>query len=91
MKPEVYCELESGLDMDIRTFYYDSYFNRMVDEDGYIVPNIYLYVSPLMYNMFRREKETMVFQTGIRTAVELIWPEESDDLDYDIDEELPLK
>ena len=91
MKPEVYCELEGGLDMDIRTFYYDSYFKRMVDEDGFIVQNIYHYVRPLMYNMFLREKETMVFQTGIRTAVELIWPEESDDLDYDIDEELPFK
>lgn len=77
--------------MDIATFYYDTYFKRMVDEDGIIVPNIYHYVSPLMYNMFLRAKESMVFHTGVRTAVELIWPEESDDLDYDIDEELPFK
>lgn len=40
--------------VEYRTFYYDQYRNCMMDEDGWPVLDIYKYIKPNLFYLFRR-------------------------------------
>ena len=65
------------------TLYYDTEHNLMMDEDGFLVYNIYDYITPSMLFLFLKKKETMIFEISSRCFVELVYPEEDE-------EELPF-
>lgn len=64
-------------------FYYDQYRNMLMDENGYHVFNIYDYITPMIYELFLRTKESEVYFIRPGVFVELVWPDETDDLEYD--------
>ena len=66
------------------TLYYDTEHNLMADEDGFLVYNIYDYITPSMLFLFLKKKETMIFEIRSRCFIELVYPEEEDE------EELPF-
>lgn len=52
---------------------YDSESNRIFDEDGDIVYNIFRFISPIMFSIFKEKKDRMVL-TGINNeVVELLY------------------
>ncbi len=66
-------------DYRITTFYYDKERNMMMDSDGFLVYNIFEYVSPLLYGLFLKEKESMWFEVRPGYYTELVYP--NDDFD----------
>lgn len=55
--------------------YYDEIQNTMIDCDGAIIFNIFDYVSPNQYFLFKQEKDYMIMRGVNNRIVELIWPE----------------
>lgn len=65
-------------DMTIQ-LYYCTDICRFIDEDGYIVDNIYRYITPNMFYLFITLKEYMLIEVSNDNFVELIYPD--DDLE----------
>lgn len=61
------------------TLYYDEHNNILIDEDGFIVFDIYEYITPNELALFKKSKVWMIFRN-----IELVWPEEpwQDSLNY---------
>lgn len=60
--------------------YYDSINNVFVDENGYMVWNLFEIITPNDLFLFKKTKEYTIVnhRTIRRTVVELYWPEEDD-------------
>lgn len=58
--------------------------NRFMDNDGYIVWDMFRYISPSIYRIFLERKDYMCVETGHRTFVELFYPcnDEMDEFYY---------
>lgn len=65
----------------LTSLYYDPDRNKMMNEDGFIIYDIYRIVPPSRYQLFLLTKEYMVFETSPGCFVELIYPEDDED-DY---------
>lgn len=66
--------------------FYDKEANKFIDEGGFIVWNIFDYVTPTDLLMFRQDKEYMLVPrhgSGGKVLVELFYPEEDDTYDYE--------
>ena len=66
-----FIEPEDPTEEDIITLYYDYQNNIMVDEDGFIIHDIFRYITPSELEMFKKDQEWMLIRN-----VELVWPEE---------------
>ena len=51
--------------------YYDKYKNVLVDEVGFIVYDMYAYITPNEFMLFKTNKKWMIFRN-----IELVWPKE---------------
>jgi hypothetical protein len=82
VRPGVYYEIEFPIpdDVEVITFFYNKDNNVMVDEGGYVMFNIFSYVTPSQLAMFKETKEHMSFKgvNGIR--IELIYDADLEDL-----------
>lgn len=56
-------------------FYYDRETNLMFDDGGYIIWNIYDYISPQMFYLFKTNMEDMVVYGNQGQVVELFYPD----------------
>jgi len=59
-------------------FYYEEQ-NLMFDEDGFPVFNIFEYITPNEFFIFKTNKEYMIIIEPNRPVIELIYPEHDDD------------
>lgn len=70
---------------EIITLYYDSERCQFIDDDGFIVSEIFEVITPNDLFLFRHCKENMfVFhQQSNKICVELVWPIEDDNAPWD--------
>lgn len=72
-------------ELDIVSLFYDIKNNKFVDEGGYIIWDIFKYITPNDLYLFRKNKECMFvpYQTAKGWICELYYPSEGDK-DYDM-------
>jgi hypothetical protein len=73
------------LDGDENLLFYDDVRNVMIDCGGFIVWNIFDYISPNDLYLFKTHKEDMVVVNNSGQRIELIWPEHEGDEYLDIE------
>lgn len=61
-----------------QTLFYDKRINRMIDEDGFPVFDIFNIIRPNDLYMFKELKEDVVVMSIDKRLVELVYPEEDD-------------
>lgn len=64
--------------------YWDKSIGFFTDEDGFIVFNIYDYITPDMFYMFRKKREYMCFEPKHGWFVELMYPEDDEEEFHDV-------
>lgn len=57
------------------TFYYDIDENYLFDEFGNVVYNIYNYITPNDFMLFKVKQEDMIVRTRRGLDIELLYPE----------------
>ena len=63
--------------------FYDPVYNVLINKHGEIIFNVYDYVSPNQYMLFKKNKRCKcVFNKGRK--IELVWPERDGDLVGDL-------
>lgn len=58
---------------ELITLYYDCPNNILVDEDGFIIYDVFAFVTPSELALFKHNRECAIFRN-----IELIWPEFED-------------
>ena len=66
-----FIESEDPTVEDIMTLYYYYKDNIMVDEDGFIIYDIFRYVTPSELALFKKNEVWMLIRN-----IELVWPED---------------
>lgn len=61
-----------------QTLFYDKRINRMIDEDGFPVFDIFNIIRPNDLYMFKELKEDVVVMSIDKRLVELVYPEDDD-------------
>lgn len=82
MNPSEFNECCDKDEIVMSLWYYEE-INKFVDDDGFIVWNIYDYITPGMLRLFLEEKIYMCFERSPGYFVEMFYPEG----DIDSDEE----
>jgi hypothetical protein len=67
----------------VRTLYYDEYSNRMVDEDGRIIYDVFRIISPSFFYLWKKRKGVYYFRPKKNTYIiyRFIFPFEDDEYD----------
>lgn len=65
-------------DAPILSFYYDKKRRRFVDEDGFVINDIYKYISPLEMYLFLRRKEYTLIIDPDDYLIELLYEYDED-------------
>ena len=70
--------------MLIKSFYYISYYNFLIDEDGKPFPDIFRIMSPSKFMWCKLHRGTYYFDSEYDTNVryEVVFPLEGEDEDY---------
>ena len=81
VEPGVWYQIEFPIpdDLDIVTLYYDPDQNLFEDEFGFVMYNIFAFISPTELMMFKDAGEDMRFHGLNRRTVELIYRLDSDE------------
>ena len=66
---------------EVTQLYYDPDRNKMMDCDGFIIYDIYRYITPSMLRVFLTDREYKCFEVSKDTFIEMIYPEE-ESLEY---------
>lgn len=66
-----FIESEDPTEEDIITLYYDYQNNIMVDEGGFIIHDIFRFITPSELSLFKKDQEWMLIRN-----IELVWPED---------------
>lgn len=72
----------------IRQFWFNKNHNKFVDECGYIIFDIFRYITPNEFYDFLEKKEYMCLRKNSNTYIELIYP---DELENDDEEDFPIE
>lgn len=56
---------------DIKTLWYDKSNNILIDEDGFVVHDIFEYITPNELALFKLKEEWMLIRN-----IELVWPDD---------------
>lgn len=74
--------MDSFYDIYTNALYYDDVKNIMTDEDGFVVYDIYKFVTPSQLHLFKEKKRSMIITDKTGTDLELVYNNDSDYLDY---------
>ena len=68
--------IPDGDELDVVSFFYDVWANVFMDDDGYIVWDLFNYITPNDLYLFRRNKVTIIVfhRTILNRACELYYP-----------------
>lgn len=66
---------------EVKAYYYDPRINRMIDEDGYIICDIFSIITPNDLYLFKFHKEYTLIKNKFGELIELYYPEDEDYID----------